>query len=71
MKRMVVDGERFEVTERAGEPGVYDLLWVSGPHEGYGFTSSTDGGDVQTDAVLEDAVRNFLIQVDRRTGYID
>ncbi|MBT9257819.1 hypothetical protein KMZ32_11140 [Phycicoccus sp. MAQZ13P-2] len=68
---MVVDGERFEVTEPAGEPGVDDLLRVSGPHEGYGFTSSTYGGDVQTDAVLEDAVRNFLSQVDRRTGYID
>lgn len=68
---MVVDGERFEVTERAGEPGVYDLLWVSRPHEGYGFTSSAYGGDLQTDAVLEDAVPNFLSQVDRRTGYID
>lgn len=67
----MVDGESFEVTERAAEPGVYDPLWVSGPHEGYGFTSSTDGGDVQTDAVLEDAVRAFLSQVDRRTGYID
>lgn len=67
----MVDGESFEATERAGEPGVYDLFWVSGPHEGYGFTSSTDGGDVQTDAVLADAVRHFLSHVDRRTGYLD
>lgn len=65
---MTVDGEKFEVTERAGEPGVYNLLWVSGPIEGYGFPSATYGGDVQTDAELEDAMRNFLSQVDSETA---
>ena len=68
---MVVDGEDFDVTERVGEPGVYDLLWVSGPNQDYGFASANYGGDGQTDAELEDAIRNFLSQVDPATGYIE
>ena len=68
---MVVDGEHFDVTERVGEPGVYDLRWVSGPNEDYGFASAKYGADGQTDAELEAAIRNFLSQVDPSTGYIE
>lgn len=67
---MVVDGEQFEVTERVSEPGVYELRWTSGPNEGYGFASATYGGEGQSEAELEDAIRNFLSQVDPSTGYI-
>lgn len=68
---MVVDGEHFDVRERASEPGVYDLRWVSGPNQDYGFASAKYGGDRQTDAELEDAIRNFLSQVGTSTGYIE
>ncbi|MGB7818354.1 MAG: hypothetical protein WBL35_06395 [Ornithinibacter sp.] len=34
MKRMVVDGEHFDVTERLGEPGVYDASMDLGPQRG-------------------------------------
>jgi hypothetical protein len=68
---MVVDGEHFDVMERAGEPGVYELRWISGPNEGYGFATSTYSGEEQTDAELEDAIRDFLSQVDPATGYVE
>lgn len=68
---MVVDGEQFDVSTRAGEPGVYDFRWTSGPNEGYGFGSAGHGGGGMTDAELEDAIRNFLSQVDPTTGYIE
>ena len=42
-----------------------------GPEPGYGFTTSTDSGQGQSDAELEDAIRNFLRQVDPQTGYIE
>lgn len=68
---MVVDGEQFDVTERIEEPCVYELRWTSGPNADYGFATSTHSGDGQTDAELEDAIRNFLSQVDPTTGYIE
>ena len=68
---MVVDGERFDVTARAGESGFYDSRWTSGPNEGYGFTSAGHGGGNMADAELEHAIRNFLSQVDPITGYIE
>lgn len=67
---MVVDGEQFDVSERAREPGVYDIVWISGPNEGYGFASASYGNVKLTDTELEDAIRNFLSQVDPATGYI-
>jgi hypothetical protein len=68
---MVVDGEHFDVIARAGEPGVYDFRWTSGPNEGYGFGSAGHGSDGMTDGELEDAICNFLSQVDLNTGYIE
>ena len=66
----MVDGEQFNVSERAGEPGVFDFRWTSGAHEGYGFSSAGHGGGM-TDAELGDAIRNFLSHVDPTTGYIE
>lgn len=68
---MVVDGEHFDVSERASEPGVYNLRWVSGPNQDYGFASAKYAGDRQTDAELEDALCSFLSRVDPSTGYIE
>ena len=36
-----MDGEHFDVTERIGEPGVYELRWTSVPNADYGFATST------------------------------
>lgn len=68
---MVVDGEHFDVTQRRGEPGVYELRWTSGPNADYGFATSTYSAEGQTDGELEAAIRHFLSQVDPTTGYID
>jgi len=71
VKRMVVDGEHFDVTECVSEPGVYELRWTSGPNADYGFTRSTYSGEGQAGAELEDAIRDFLSQVDPTTGYME
>ncbi len=71
MKRVVVDGEHFDVIARAGEPGVYDFRWTSGPNEGYGFGSAGHCSGGMTDRELEAAIRNFLSHVDPTTGYIE
>ncbi|MBD3008329.1 MULTISPECIES: hypothetical protein [unclassified Streptomyces] len=66
-----VDGEGFEVGERAGEPGTYDLTWLTGPNPGYGFTIGVHGADSLSTRELEEAARDFLAQVDPETGYIE
>jgi hypothetical protein len=68
---MVVDGEQFDVSERDGEPGIFDFRWTSGPNERYGFGSAGHGGRGIPDGELEDAIRNFLSQVDPSTSYIE
>jgi hypothetical protein len=45
-------------------------VWESGPNPGYGFTSGAQGGSGAPVSVLADAIRNFLAQIDPRTGYI-
>jgi hypothetical protein len=67
---MVVQGETFRVQERPDEPGVYEFVWESGPNPGYGFTSGARGASGAPVSVLADAIRNFLAQIDPRTGYI-
>lgn len=59
------------MTFLAGEPGVYDFRWTSGPNQGYGFGSAGHGSGGMRDGELEDAIRNFLNQVDPTTGYIE
>ena len=50
------------MTFLAGEPGVYDFRWTSGPNQGYGFGSAGHGSGGMRDGELEDATRNFLNQ---------
>jgi hypothetical protein len=45
-------------------------LRTSGPNEGYRFSTSTYSGKGQTETELEEAIRDFLNQVDPTTGYI-
>lgn len=48
---------------RISEPGVYDVRWVSGPHDGYGFATSSYSGERMTEADLAYAIRIFLHNV--------
>lgn len=68
--RFTVEGELFEVRPRLGVPGQYDFDWVSGPNDGYGFTSATSDGSAESRDDLEDAIRDFLSMIDPETGYI-
>jgi hypothetical protein len=69
--RMSVDGEEFEVSPREGTPGSYDLTWLTGPDPQYGFGFSTHPPVAADRAQLEEAVRDFLSQVDPETGHIE
>ena len=69
--RLEVDGEAFDVTARRDHPGQYDYTWTSGPNPGYGFSSASSDGRAATTADHEEAIRNFLAQVDPDTGYIE
>lgn len=66
----VVDGETWVVRQRTDEPGTYDFEWVSGPNEGYGFTSASSDESASTATDLDDSIRLFLTMIDPATGYI-
>jgi hypothetical protein len=69
-RRLHVDGETFEVVERAEHPGAYELRWLSGTVAGYGFHTVRNDRSALSDDELVAAVRNFLGQVDPDTGLI-
>ena len=69
--RVTVDGEDFEITTSSERPGQYHYDWTSGPNSGYGFSSASSDGRTSTMEDHEDAIRNFLSQVDPQTGYIE
>ncbi len=68
---LVVDGERFDVTQRPEQPGTYDFTWLTGPNPGYGFTSAASPARALSIPELEASARNFLEQVDPTTGHIE
>ena len=63
-----VDGETFTVRKR-GSDGSHHYAWVSGPNEGYGFSSSCSDEPV-TREMHEAAIRDFLAAIDPETGYL-
>lgn len=65
----VVDGQRFRITPEGRDR--YHFDWVSGPNPNYGFSSQTSDRRPHTEATLDEAIRDFLDQVDPETGYID
>ncbi|MFJ1812652.1 MULTISPECIES: hypothetical protein [unclassified Streptomyces] len=69
--RMSVDGEEFEVSQRDGRPGSYDLTWLTGADPQYGFGFSTHPPVQCGREQLEEAIREFLSQVDPGTGHIE
>lgn len=66
---LVLDDEVFRLTRRRA--GVYDYDWVNHRHGGYGFTSATNDCSPIDGAGHVQGVRDFLDQVDPRTGYIE
>lgn len=66
-----VDGQVFRVTGRRDEPGQYDYEWVNGPNPDYGFSVGASDNRPFTTVEHEEAIRDFLAQVDPRTGYIE
>lgn len=67
---MTVDGQDFRIRERAERPGEYDFDWLSGPHD-YGFGISRTGGSAMSLPEMEEAIRNFLAEIDPATGYLE
>ena len=61
-----VDGERFAIRQ-AGDGGT-DYDWLSGPNEGYGFSSS--GTPNRSVEEHREHIRVFLAMIDPNTGYI-
>jgi hypothetical protein len=66
--RVVVNGHLFDVAVRRSQ---YDFTWISGPTAGYGFSLSASDDRPMTQTQLEEAIRNFLGQVDPETGYVE
>jgi hypothetical protein len=69
--RVTADGEVFDVTTQTDQPGHYHYAWISGPNPGYGFSSASSDGRLSSVVDHEEAIRNFLSQVDPVTGYIE
>jgi hypothetical protein len=51
--------------------GQYDFAWLSGPNKGYGFSTTRLDGGAMSEREIEASIRNFLVQVDPGTGYIE
>ena len=66
---LVVDGESFVVTRRAGSCGTYDFDWTSHPAS-YGFTIGMNAKWTPDRAELTEEIRNFLAAIDPETGYL-
>jgi hypothetical protein len=70
VRELTVDGERFRVARRSGERCTYDYTWLTGPNDGYGFTSSMNLEHMMSDTEHEEALRAFLSGIDPATGYL-
>jgi len=67
---LAVSGETFKASADPSQPGAWHLDWVSGPNEGYGFTTRSADHHWESRGELERAVQSFLDMIDRQTGYI-
>ena len=71
-KRLRCDGETFEL--RPARSGGTHYTWLSGPNEGYGFTTSAvlpeaGPGRIDDEGHLAN-IRGFLAIIDPDTGYV-
>jgi hypothetical protein len=71
-RRLSCDGEIFEL--RPEQSGGTHYAWLSGPNQGYGFTTSAllpDAGPGRIDDEGHLAnIQSFLSMIDPETGYI-
>ena len=68
--RLTVEGHDWVVRDRAGEPGVHDFDWLTGPNA-YGITSArADHGQI-SEADMTESIADFLTQINPETGYLD
>jgi len=68
LAELTVDGETFIV--RKSEPdGAFHYDWISGPNDGYGFSTSGRSTPVSNEH-HKAAIRDFLSAVDPATGYL-
>lgn len=70
VRRLNVGDDVFEVTTRLDIPGQVDLAWLTGPNPGYGFSSRRSQGTFSDDE-LEGMARDFLANINIKTGYLD
>ena len=66
---LVVEGEKFVVTRRAGSSGTYDFAWTSHPAS-YGFSMGSNADWHPDRAELVKHIRSFLADIDPKTGYL-
>ena len=66
---LIIDGEQFVVTRRAGSTGTYDFAWTSHPAS-YGFTIGSNADWHPDRAELAEQIRSFLADIDPKTGYL-
>jgi len=66
---LIVDGEQFVVTRRAGSTGTYDFAWTSHPAS-YGFTIGSNADWHPDRAELAEQIHSFLADIDPKTGYL-
>lgn len=65
-----VDGEVFSL--RPGrQPRSHVYAWLSGPNDGYGFSSRDSSGSAPSLEEHRESIRDFLAMVDPQTGYIE
>lgn len=71
-RRLSCDGETFEL--RPEQSGGTHYTWLSGPNEGYGFTTSAVLPDAGPARIGDEGhlanIRGFLSMIDPDTGYI-
>jgi hypothetical protein len=63
-----VDGETFAV-RTSPDDGAIHYDWVSGPNDGYGFSTSGGIEPLSRERHL-DRIRDFLAGIDPATGYL-
>jgi hypothetical protein len=66
---LVVKGEKFLVTRRAGSSGTYDFTWTSHPAS-YGFSIRGNADWHPDRAELAEQIRSFLADIEPKTGYL-
>jgi hypothetical protein len=66
---LIVAGEKFVVTRRAGPSGTYDFAWTSHPAS-YGFTIGSNADWHPDRAELLEHIRSFLADIDPKIGYL-